>query len=164
MYSMKYMVHQSVSYTTRVMRVGEQEGRDYHFVSREVFDKMVTDAEAHSEEDQKNKETVEVRNKLDSLIYDVEKNLKENRDKIGEDEAKSIDDAVEKGREAMKGNDKEEIEGAIEAISQASHKLAEVLYQAAQEEGGAEGDAPSDAPADEDVVDAEFTDAEEAEK
>jgi molecular chaperone DnaK len=133
-------------------------------LSEDEIDKMVTDAEAHSEEDQKNKETVEVRNKLDSLIYDVEKNLKENRDKIGEDEAKSIDDAVEKGREAMKGNDKEEIEGAIEAISQASHKLAEVLYQAAQEEGGAEGDAPSDAPADEDVVDAEFTDAEEAEK
>ncbi len=133
-------------------------------LSEDEIDKMVTDAEAHSEEDQKNKETVEVRNKLDSLIYDVEKNLKENRDKIGEDEAKSIDDAVEKGREAMKGNDKEEIEGAIEAISQASHKLAEVLYQAAQEEGGAEGDAPSDAPADDDVVDAEFTDAEEAEK
>jgi molecular chaperone DnaK len=133
-------------------------------LSEEEIDKMVQDAEAHSEEDQKNRETVEVRNKLDTLIYDVEKNLKENRDKIGEDEAKGIDEAVEKGREAMKGADKEEIEGAIEAISQASHKLAEVLYQAAQEEGGAEGDAPSDAPADDDVVDAEFTDAEEAEK
>ena len=134
-------------------------------LSEDEINKMVQDAESHSEEDQKNRETVEVRNKLDSLIYDVEKNLKENRDKIGEEEAKSIDEAVEKGREAMKGNDKEEIEGAIEAISQASHKLAEVLYQAAQEEGGAQGEgAEPEAAADDDVVDAEFTDAEEAEK
>lgn len=134
-------------------------------LSEDEINKMVEDAESHSEEDQKNRETVEVRNKLDSLIYDVEKNLKENRDKIGEEEAKSIDEAVEKGREAMKGNDKEEIEGAIEAISQASHKLAEVLYQAAQEEGGAQGEgAEPEAAADDDVVDAEFTDAEEAEK
>ena len=65
----------------------------------------------------------------------------------------------------MKGSDKEEIEKTIEEISQASHKLAEVLYQATQTEDGPEGEAPgAAAPADEDVVDAEYTDAEEAEK
>ncbi len=134
-------------------------------LSEDEIEKMVQDAESHSEDDQKKKETVEVRNRLDSLIYEVDKNLKENRDKIGEDDAKDIDEALEKGREAMKGSDKEEIEKTIEEISQASHKLAEVLYQATQEEGGPEGEAPgAEAPADEDVVDAEYTDAEEAEK
>ncbi|MDF1535342.1 MAG: molecular chaperone DnaK [bacterium] len=134
-------------------------------LSEEEIKKMVTDAESHSEEDRKNKETVEVRNRLDSLIYEVNKNLKENRDKIGEEEAKNIDEALEKGREVMKGNDKEAIESSIETISQASHKLAEVLYQAAQEKSGSEGEAAgTEAPADDDVVDAEYTDAEEAEK
>jgi molecular chaperone DnaK len=125
---------------------------------------MVSDAEAHGEDDRIKKETVEVRNRLDNLIYEVDKNLKENRDKIEEEDAKSIEAALEKGREAMKGSDKEEIESAIEEISQASHKLAEVLYQAAQSEAGsAEGEpAASGDPggSDDDVVDAEYTDTE----
>jgi molecular chaperone DnaK len=127
---------------------------------------MVSDAEAHGEEDSLKKETVEVRNRLDSLVYEVEKNLKENRDKIEEEDAKNIEDALEKGREAIKSSDKGEIESAIEEISKASHKLDEVLYQAAQSEAGTtEGDPTASGDpgeSDDDVVDAEYTDTDTA--
>jgi len=133
-------------------------------VSEEEIERMVSDAESHGEEDRIKKETVEVRNRLDSLVYDVDKNLKENRDKIEEEDAKNIEDALEKGREAINGSDKDEMESAIEEISKASHKLAEVLYQAAQSEtGDVEGEpAPTgdSGESDDDVVDAEYTDTE----
>ncbi|MGD8353387.1 MAG: molecular chaperone DnaK [Pseudomonadota bacterium] len=133
-------------------------------LSEEEIDRMVSDAESHGEEDRKKKETVEVRNRLDSLVYEVDKNLKENRDKIGDEDAASIEAALEKGREAIKNSDKDEMEKAIEEISQTSHKLAEVLYQAAQGEAGApEGEPPGPADpgaTDDDVVDAEYTDTE----
>jgi len=133
-------------------------------VSDEDIDRMVSDAEAHGEEDRLKKETVEVRNRLDNLVYEVDKNLKENRDKIEEEDAKNIEEAVEKGRETIKGSDKDEMEAAFEEISKASHKLAEVLYQAAEGEAGpAEGEpAAGGDPSgtDDDVVDAEYTDSE----
>ena len=133
-------------------------------LSEEEIERMVSDAEAHGEDDRLKKETVEARNRLDNLVYEVDKNLKENREKIEEEDAKSIEAALEKGREAMKSSDKEEIESAIEEISKASHKLAEVLYQAAESETGAaerEPAAQSDSgEGDDDVVDAEYTDTE----
>jgi len=133
-------------------------------LSDDEVGRMVNDAEAHSEEDSLKKETVEVRNRLDSLVYEVEKNLKENRDKIEEEDAKNIEEALEKGRETIKGSDKGEMESAIEEISKVSHKLAEVLYQAAQGEAGApEGEPAASGDAgesDDDVVDAEYTDTE----
>jgi len=133
-------------------------------VSEEEIERMVGDAEAHGEEDRVKKEAVEVRNRLDNLVYEVDKNLKENRDKIEEEDAKSIEDTLEKGREAIKGSDKDEMESAIEEISKASHKLAEVLYQAAEgDAGAAEGEqaaAGDPAAGDDDVVDAEYTDTE----
>jgi molecular chaperone DnaK len=133
-------------------------------MSEEEIERMVSDAEAHGEEDRLKKEAVEVRNRLDNLVYEVDKNLKENRDKIEEEDAKNIEDALEKGREAIKSSDKDEMETAIDEISKASHKLAEVLYQASQgETGAAEGEpgAPGDSGgSDDDVVDAEYTDTE----
>lgn len=133
-------------------------------LSEEEIERMVSDAEAHGEDDRLKKETVEARNRLDNLVYEVDKNLKENREKIEEEDAKSIEAALEKGREAMKSSDKEEIESAIEEISKASHKLAEVLYQAAESETAAaekEPAAQSDSgEGDDDVVDAEYTDTE----
>jgi len=135
-------------------------------LSDDEVDRMVSDAEAHGEDDKLKKETVEVRNRLDSLVYDVDKNLKENRDKIEEEEAKTIEDALEKGREAIKGSDKDEMDSAIEEISKASHKLAEVLYEAAQSEAGAaEGEQAASGDSgesDDDVVDAEYTDTDTA--
>jgi molecular chaperone DnaK len=129
------------------------------------IDKMVQDAESHSEEDTRKKEVAEIRNRLDSLVYDVDKNLKENRDKIPEEDGKNIDEALEAGREALKGDDKEAMEKAMSDIEQASHKLAEVLY-AAQEAAGSQDasggeQAPADGGGDDDVVDAEYTDQDE---
>jgi molecular chaperone DnaK len=129
-------------------------------LSSDEIEDMVKDAESHSEEDQKNREVAEIRNRLDSLIYEVEKNLKENSDKISEEETKNIEEALEKGREALKVADKDEMETAFEGIEQVSHKLAEVLYQAAQDsaEEAAEPAAGGPDDGDDDVVDAEYTD------
>ena len=132
-------------------------------LSKDEVQRMVTDAESHVEDDRKKKETVEVRNRLDSLVYDVGKNLKENREKIPEADAKALDEALEEGREVLKGSDKAAMEKSIERITQASHKLAEVLYQAAQASQSSKsgGEAPPKQPAeggDSDVVDAEYTD------
>jgi molecular chaperone DnaK len=129
-------------------------------ISEDEIERMVNDAESHGEEDKKKKETVEVRNRLDSLVYEVDRNLKENREKVSDEDAANIEQALENGREAMKGSDKDEMEKAVENISQASHKLAEVLYAAQSAEGET---APEEGPAaeaggDDDVVDAEYTD------
>ncbi|TNF47799.1 molecular chaperone DnaK, partial [bacterium] len=133
-------------------------------LSDEEIETMVGDAESHSEEDRKKKEQAETRNRLDSLIYDVNKNLEENRDKVSEEDAKNLEEALKAGREALEGDDADVMNKAIEAITQASHKLAEVLYQEAQAAGeGAAGEPDAGAEAsqpgsDEDVVDAEYTD------
>jgi molecular chaperone DnaK len=130
-------------------------------ISEDEIDRMVTDAESHGEEDRKKKEMVEARNRLDSLVYEVDRNLKENRDKVSDEDATNIEQALEKGREAIKGTDKDEMETAIENISQASHKLAEVLYAAQSTEGEAaseKGPAEDAGGGDDDVVDAEYTD------
>ncbi len=131
-------------------------------LSEEEIDKMVTDSETHSEEDQKKRELAETRNRLDSLIYEVDKNLAESKDKVSEEDVKNIETALEEGREALKGDDTETMNKAIESITQASHKLAEILYQQTQEAAGGEGaDAQAGPPggeSDEDVVDAEYTD------
>jgi len=129
-------------------------------LSTDEIEDMVKDAESHSEEDQKNREAAEVRNRLDSLVYEAEKNLKENSDKISDEDNKNIEEALEKGREALKGADKDEMETAMEDITQASHKLAEVLYQAAQDSTDEAAESASGGPddGDDDVVDAEYTD------
>jgi len=134
-------------------------------MSDEEMEAMVTDAESHSEEDKKKKEQAETRNRLDSLIYDVNKNLEENRDKIPDEDAKNLEEALKAGREALEGDNADVMNTAVETITQASHKLAEVLYQETQAAGegaaagGPETGTESSQPGeDEDVVDAEYTD------
>ncbi len=131
-------------------------------LSEDEIETMVKDSETHSEEDQKKRELAETRNRLDSLLYEVNKNLVESKDKVSEEDVKNIETALEEGREALKGDDTEAMNKAIEDITQASHKLAEILYQQTQEAAGGEGeDAQAGSPggeSDEDVVDAEYTD------
>ena len=134
-------------------------------LAEEEIEKLVKNAEEHSEDDRKKKEQVEVKNRLDSLIYDVNKNLSENKDKIPEEEAKSLEDSLAAGREALKESDTDEMNRAIEGITQASHKLAEILYKETQTDGGPGAGGPAggetgagDSGGDEDVVDAEYTD------
>ena len=102
-------------------------------------DRMVKDAEAHAEEDKLRKEEVETRNNCDSLINATETTLNELGDKVPADSKKQAEDAVAQARTALEGTDLEAIKSAMEALQQASYKLAEVAYSqnAAQQPGAA---------------------------
>ena len=126
---------------------------------------MVKEAESHADEDQRKKETIEARNRADNLVYSTEKLLNENSDKIGADDRKGIEDALADTKKAIESGEVEQISSAIERLTQASHKLAEVMYQsAASQQPPPPGQEPPQAGADkdkEDVIDAEYVDVEE---
>ncbi len=142
-------------------------------LNKDEIDSMIKDAEDKSEEDKLRHEQVEIKNKLDELIYRTDKSFKEFEDKLSDDDKKELQEALEQGRNAIKGEDTQAIEQATEKITQASHKLAELMYKQ-QESSGApteepQGDAPETAEANDDtaeesdqdnnddVIDAEFT-------
>ena len=126
-------------------------------LSDEEIDQMVTDAEEHAEEDSQKKEEAEARNDADSLIYSTEKSLNEYGDKISEEDRNEIQSAIAKLRETLNGNDIEAIKVETDALTQASHKLAEVMYAqaAADSETTAEDATTETETSDETVVDAE---------
>ncbi|MSV27574.1 MAG: molecular chaperone DnaK [Bryobacterales bacterium] len=146
-------------------------------LSKEEVEKMARDAESHAAEDRKLKEEIEARNRADSMIYSVEKTLKEHREKIGEAEAKSIETAIEETRKAISGGDAAAITAATDKLTQASHKLAEAMYKAtagqagtgapgAQSNGDGQqaGAGASQSKPNDTVVDAEFVDVEDKKK
>ncbi|MDR2426119.1 MAG: molecular chaperone DnaK [Endomicrobium sp.] len=104
-------------------------------LSKNDIDKYIKEAEQYSSEDEKRKEEIEVRNEADNLIYSVEKSLKEHGDKISGDERLNIDRTLADAKEALKGNDIEKIKSTKEALTSASHKLAEAIYKASQAQG-----------------------------
>jgi molecular chaperone DnaK len=121
---------------------------------------MIKDAEAHADEDRKLTELVHARNHADGMIHATEKSLKELGEQVGADEKSSIEHAIEAAREAVKGDDKDDIEAKTNALTELSGKLAERVYaQKAGSEGvdahHAEGSAGHH-EADDSVVDAEF--------
>jgi len=131
-------------------------------LSEEEIQKLVKDADLHSEEDKKKRELVDARNAADSLIYATEKTIKEAADKLDAGTKGDIENAIANLKKAMEGEDTAEIKRLSEELTQASHKLAEVLYaqtgQAEAQPGpepGAEASAES-AKQDEEVVDADF--------
>ncbi len=95
------------------------------------IEKMVKDAEQHADEDKKRKEIVDTKNQADHLVYTTEKSLKENEDKISDDDKKSIESAIEKLKEANKGENVEDIKAEIEAVNQAWAPVAQKLYDEA---------------------------------
>ncbi|HKS64067.1 MAG TPA: molecular chaperone DnaK, partial [Xanthobacteraceae bacterium] len=128
------------------------------------IEKMVKDAEAHAEEDKKRKEQVEAKNHAEALIHSTEKSLAEHGSKVGETERRAIEDAMASLKEAVKGNDAEDIKTKTNALAQASMKLGEAMYAQAQKDQsggpggpGAPGGTASGAAPKDDVVDAEFT-------
>jgi molecular chaperone DnaK len=130
-------------------------------LSDDEVDRMVKDAEAHAEEDRKYHELVDVRNAADNMIHATEKSLKDlGEDKVSEAERDEINTAIEALREAMKGDDKGEIESRTAALAEKSGKLAEKLYaDKGQAEAATAGDGAETAEnnaAGDDVVDAEF--------
>src|SRR5690349_18438658 len=98
-------------------------------LSKDEVDKMAKDAESHQADDRKRKDEIDARNRADSMVYQVEKMLKEHRDKIGDDDAKNVEAALEATRKAMSGGSVEEISKATDTLTQASHKLAEAMYK-----------------------------------
>ena len=138
-------------------------------LSEEEIKNMVRDAEAHSAEDRKRKDTVEARNQLDSLIYSTEKSLKEYGSDLDASVKDSIDEALKKAKEVLEGQDAEAMRKAAEQLSQSSHKLAEAMYAKASQQQGAQNEA-ADKHDDkgggtggkkDDVVDADFTEVKE---
>ena len=125
----------------------------------EEIDKMVKEAEMHAEEDKKKKELIDVKNKADSLVYSTEKSLKDFKDKISEDEKKSIEESIEKAKKTIESGTKEEIEKAMEELATKSHKLAEEAYKKAQSE-----QKPKEEEKEEDVVEAEVEEEGKEEK
>jgi molecular chaperone DnaK len=134
-------------------------------LAKDEVEKMVKDAEAHSAEDRRRRELVDLRNQADTLAYSVEKLLSENRAKVGEADAKAIEEAVAEARKAIEGEDAPAIKAAMEKLTRSSHKLAEELYRQAPGTPGAPGGpqagpapgAGESAPPAGDVVDAEYT-------
>jgi len=138
-------------------------------LSKDEIQKMSKDAEAHSEEDRKYREEVEAKNKADGLVYATEKTLKENREKISEADAKSIETAVEECRRAIAEGGADRINRAVDQLNTASHKLADVLYKqtGAQPEGGASSGSSTSSgakPAEGEVIDAEYVDVDDKRK
>ncbi|MBF0170332.1 MAG: molecular chaperone DnaK [Nitrospinae bacterium] len=126
-------------------------------LSDDDIKKMVDEAAVNADKDKAFQEMAETRNQADSMVYQTEKSLKEHGDKLAEGDRKELESALEAAKEAMKGSDPTALKGAVEKLTAASHKLAEVIYQQAQSaQAGAEGGAEAK-PAD-DVVDAEFVD------
>lgn len=133
-------------------------------LNEEEIKKMVRDSEAHAEEDRKKKEEISQKNQLDNIIYQTEKTINENKDKVSAEDIKPIEDALGPAKDALKSGEPERIKRAIEDLTKASHKLAEVLYKKTSQstsQGPGQEQARSSQGGqkrDDDVVDAEFED------
>jgi molecular chaperone DnaK len=128
-------------------------------LSKDEVEKMVKDAESHSAEDKKRRQEVELRNQADTLVYQTEKILNENREKIPVNEVNAIEGAVKEAKEAIESGDASRIKEKMELLTKASHHLAEIMYQQTSKQkpgGGPGGPGPEPGKPDEDVVDAEF--------
>jgi molecular chaperone DnaK len=135
------------------------------------IDRMVKDSETHSAEDKKRRELIDVKNQADQMVYNLEKLLRENKDKIPADEAALVQAEIDNTKKAAEGEDPEAIKQALEKLNQASHKLTEMMYQQAtqQQAGGPQdasgGQSSTQEPeateeAEEEVIDAEVVDEE----
>ena len=139
-------------------------------LSEDEIDKMVKDAEAHAEEDRKFHELVSARNTADSMIHATEKSLAEMGDKVEAGEKEAIEKAIDDLKEAIKGDNKDDIEAKTQKLTEASGKLAEKAYAQQGAEGApgagaaAGGQAEQSSGSDDDVVDAEFEEVDDSKK
>ncbi len=147
-------------------------------LSKEEAEKMRSDAEGHAEDDKKKLAEIEARNILDNRVYQVEKLIADNRDKLSESDTKPVEEAVAAAKSALAGGILEQIQSATQQLESASHKLAEVLYKTAQAAGaqagaGGSSDAGPGAPKsgsssgsapEGEVIDAEYVDVDETKK
>jgi molecular chaperone DnaK len=141
-------------------------------LAKDEVDRMMRDAESHADEDRKMRERIEARNKLDSLVYQTEKSLGEHREKLDGATASEIDRALEDAKSRLSNESAEtsELDAAYDTLVQASHKLAEVIYKQAGDQGaggptepdaGAAAGGNGRSAADDDVIDAEYVDVDD---
>src|ERR1051325_4833030 len=105
-------------------------------LSKDEVENLVRDAESHAAEDKQRREEIEAKNQLDTLVYQVEKMLNENRDKISGSDVSTLESAIADARKAMEQGGTDNLKRATEALQSASHKLAEAMYQGGQQQGG----------------------------
>jgi len=142
-------------------------------LSKEEVERMAKDADAHAAEDKAQRETIDAKNQLDSMVYQIEKTLKEQGDKVSGSDRGDVENAIADAKKALESNDKAQMDRARETLTQASHKLAEQMYKSAQAQtpppGGGAGPGAGAGPApggdgeagkkqDEGVIDAEYVD------
>ncbi|MGC1606581.1 MAG: molecular chaperone DnaK [Candidatus Acidiferrum sp.] len=150
-------------------------------LTKEEAEKMRAEAESHSEDDRRRMEEVEARNRLDGIMYQAEKMIRENREKIAESDVKTAEDAIEEAKKAIADGGTARLRSATENLEKSLHKIAEILYKAneaagAQQAGaasagagasGGAGSSSSSAPQDKkpgDVIDAEYVDVDETKR
>ena len=121
-------------------------------LSKDEIDRMVRDAEAHAEEDRRRREEAEIRNNADSLVYQVEKLLKDQGDSVGTAERDQLQAALAEAKSTLEGGDTDAIRSATERLSAASQQLSQRLYEQASASGEPAGST------DQEVVDAEIVD------
>ena len=132
-------------------------------LSKEEVDRMAKEAEAHASEDQTKRDEVEARNSLDNMVYNVEKMLKDNGDKVSGSEKSDVESALSQAKTTLQGSSSAaEMNTAREKLTAASHKLAEAMYKSnasgASAAGGASAEAPAEEKKEEGVIDAEYVD------
>ena len=140
-------------------------------LSKEEVERMAKEADAHAAEDKAQREAIDAKNQLDSMVYNIEKMLKEHGDKISGSERGDVENALADAKKAIESNDKAQMDSAREKLTTASHKLAEQMYKATQAAGpgagpaaggnGASGDGQAQQKKDEGVIDAEYVDVED---
>ena len=139
-------------------------------LSKDEIDKMMRDAESHAADDVKKREEIEARNKLDSLVYQMEKTLNENREKVGAT-AGDVETAIAEAKKALAEGDVDKLNSAYNALQAASHKMAEALYQqtaatgtetpAEDDQASAAGASGAGGSGEDNVIDAEYVDVDE---
>jgi len=136
------------------------------------IDRMVKEAEEHSEEDKQRRQRVEARNQLDTLVYSTEKTFDEHKEKLDPESIGNLESALAEAKKALESDDLDAMKSATESLTKASHKLAEIMYQqqAAGQAAGAQG-GPADGGAaggatgstdDDEVIDAEYVETDES--
>jgi molecular chaperone DnaK len=145
-------------------------------ISKEEIEKLVKEAQSHSDDDKKKKALAEARNEADTLIYSTEKTLTELGDKVDVAERSAIQEQIASTKKAMEGSDPDAIRSAVQSLTQASHKLAEQMYKqtaagsapggGADAGGASAGQAPPESGSGKDgtVVDAEFEETDKDKK
>ena len=137
-------------------------------LSKDEIDRMMRDADMHSEDDKRKREVIETKNRLDSLIYQTEKTITDNREKIPVGLISEVESAIAEAKKVVEANNSDQFQAQLENLTRVSHRIAEALYQ--QQAGGAASDAAgagaqqsggSSGKAGDDVIDAEYIDVDE---